>query len=61
MMTRARGGVWHKKDKVKGIVPLGLTGLDKIGGVEFLKGGWLALWTRLICHCFTHDTCFIAV
>ncbi len=29
MMTRARGGVWHKKDKDKGVVPDGLTGLDK--------------------------------
>lgn len=30
MMVRARGGkVWHKKDKVAGVVPNGLTGLDK--------------------------------
>jgi hypothetical protein len=38
MMTRARGGVWHKKYKAQGIVPDGLTGLDKSATLRFLKG-----------------------
>lgn len=29
MMVKARGGVWHKKQKEQGIIPKGLTGLDK--------------------------------
>lgn len=42
MMTRARGGVWHKKHKEKGIVPPGLTGLDKSATWSFSKAdGWL--------------------
>jgi hypothetical protein len=42
MMTRARGGVWHKKDKAQGIVPLGLTGLDKSATWSFSRAdGWL--------------------
>jgi len=42
MMTRARGGVWHKKDKEKGIVPIGLTGLDKEATWSFsIADGWL--------------------
>lgn len=42
MMTRARGGVWHKKDKENGIVPDGLTGLDKQATWSYsLAGGWV--------------------
>lgn len=42
MMTRARGGVWHKKDKDRGIVPPGLTGLDKSATWSFSRAdGWL--------------------
>ena len=42
MMTRARGTVWHKKDKQKGIVPEGLTGLDKSASWSFSKAdGWV--------------------
>lgn len=41
-MTPARGGVWHKKDKVQGIVPVGLTGLDKEATWSFSKAdGWI--------------------
>jgi len=29
MMVRAKGPVWHKKQKAKGIIPKGLTGIDK--------------------------------
>lgn len=29
MMTRVKGPVWHKKQKEQGIIPKGLTGLDK--------------------------------
>ena len=29
MMVKARGGVWHQKQKKQGIIPTGLTGLDK--------------------------------
>lgn len=29
MMVKARGPVWHKKQKEQGIIPKGLTGLDK--------------------------------
>ena len=29
MMTKAKGPVWHKKQKSQGIIPKGLTGLDK--------------------------------
>jgi len=42
MMTRSKGGVWHKKDKEKGLVPLGLTGLDKSATWSFSKAdGWI--------------------
>jgi hypothetical protein len=42
MMTRAKGGVWHKKDKAQGIIPAGLTGLDKEATWSFSKAdGWL--------------------
>jgi len=42
MMTRARGGVWHKKYKAQGIVPDGLTGLDKSATWSFSRAdGWL--------------------
>ncbi len=29
MMTKATGPVWHKKQKEKGIIPKGLTGIDR--------------------------------
>jgi hypothetical protein len=29
MMTKAKGPVWHKKQKEKGIIPKGLTGIDR--------------------------------
>jgi hypothetical protein len=29
MMIKAKGPVWHKKDKEKGIIPKGLRGLDQ--------------------------------
>lgn len=29
MMVRAKGPVWHKKQKAKGIIPKGLRGIDK--------------------------------
>lgn len=42
MMTPARGTVWHKKDKAKGIVPEGLTGLDKSATWSYsLADGWV--------------------
>lgn len=42
MMTSAKGGVWHKKDKQKGIVPEGLTGLDKSATWSYsLADGWV--------------------
>ncbi len=42
MMTRARGRVWHKKDKEKGVVPAGLSGLDKEARWSFSKAdGWI--------------------
>lgn len=42
MMTRARGGVWHKKHKAQDIVPDGLTGLDKSATWSFSKAdGWV--------------------
>jgi len=42
MMTGARGGVWHKKDKEKGTVPDGLTGLDKQATWSYsLADGWV--------------------
>ena len=42
MMVSAKGGVWHKKDKQKSVVPNGLTGLDKEATWSFSKAdGWL--------------------
>lgn len=42
MMTRSRGAVWHKKDKEKGVVPAGLSGLDKSATWSFSKAdGWI--------------------
>lgn len=42
MMTPARGGVWHKKDKAVGIVPTGLTGLDREATWSYSKtDGWI--------------------
>lgn len=42
-MTKARGGVvWHKKHKSQGIVPVGLTGLDKEATWSYSKAdGWI--------------------
>jgi hypothetical protein len=42
MMVRAKGPVWHKKDKQRNIIPKGLTGLDKQAtwGVSRAKG-WI--------------------
>lgn len=41
-MTKAKGGVWHKKDKKMGIVPDGLTGLDKSATWSYSKAdGWV--------------------
>ena len=42
MMTAARGGVWHKKDKANGVVPDGLTGLDKAATWSYSSAdGWV--------------------
>lgn len=43
MMVKVKGGkVWHKKDKKQGIVPVGLTGLDKEATWSYSKAdGWL--------------------
>lgn len=42
MMTRARGGVWHKKDKEKGVIPAGLSGLDTSATWSYsLADGWV--------------------
>lgn len=42
MMTRARGTVWHQKDKENYFIPLGLTGLDKEATWSFsLADGWI--------------------
>ena len=41
-MVRSKGGVWHKKDQVRRVVPNGLTGLDKEATWSFSKAdGWL--------------------
>ena len=41
-MTAARGGVWHKKDKANGVVPDGLTGLDKAATWSYSSAdGWV--------------------
>lgn len=37
MMTRAKGPVWHKKQKEHNIIPKGLTGLDKEATWSFSK------------------------
>jgi len=43
MMVKAKGGkLWHKKDKQAGIVPVGLTGLDKEATWSYSKAdGWI--------------------
>lgn len=42
MMTRACGPVWHKKHKSQGIVPEGLTGLDKTATWSYSNAdGWV--------------------
>jgi hypothetical protein len=42
MTVRSKGGVWHKKDQARGVVPNGLTGLDKEATWSFSKAdGWL--------------------
>lgn len=42
MMVKARGPVWHKKQKSKGIVPKGLTGLDRQATWSYSQAdGWV--------------------
>lgn len=42
MMTRARGPVWHQKQKKQGIIPKGLRGLDRQATWSFSKSdGWI--------------------
>lgn len=42
MMVKAKGPVWHKKDKEKGIIPKGLRGLDKMATwAKSLAKGWV--------------------
>lgn len=42
MMTRSKGGVWHQKHQVKGIISNGLTGLDKSATWSYsLADGWV--------------------
>lgn len=41
-MTRARGPVWHQKQKKQGILPKGLHGLDRQATWYFSKlDGWI--------------------
>jgi len=41
-MVRARGPVWHKKQKAQGIVPKGLTGLDREATWSYsVADGWV--------------------
>ncbi len=41
-MTRSKGPVWHKKQKEKGIIPKGLTGLDKQATWSYSKAdNWI--------------------
>lgn len=42
MMVKARGPVWHQKHKQQGIIPAGLTGLDKEATWSYsLADGWV--------------------
>lgn len=42
MMVKARGPVWHKKQKSQGIIPKGLTGLDRDATWSYsLADGWV--------------------
>ena len=42
MMVKARGPVWHKKQKQQGLVPAGLHGLDRDATWSFSKAdGWV--------------------
>lgn len=42
MMTRARGPVWHQKQKKQGLIPKGLHGLDRQATWSFSKSdGWI--------------------
>lgn len=42
MMVKARGPVWHKKQKTQGLVPKGLTGLDRDATWSYSKAdGWV--------------------
>ncbi len=42
MMVKARGPVWHKKQKAQGVVPKGLTGLDRDATWSYSKAdGWV--------------------
>ena len=41
-MTRARGPVWHQKQKKQGVIPKGLHGLDRQATWSFSKSdGWI--------------------
>lgn len=42
MMVKARGPVWHKKQKSQGVIPKGLTGLDRDATWSYsLADGWV--------------------
>lgn len=42
MMVKARGPVWHKKQKSQGVVPKGLTGLDRDATWSYSQAdGWV--------------------
>jgi hypothetical protein len=53
MMVRAKGPVWHKKQKDKGIIPKGLHGLDKEAtwGKSVAKG-WIYGHGTFMLTCF---------
>lgn len=41
-MVKARGPVWHKKQKAQGVIPKGLTGLDRDATWSYSKAdGWV--------------------
>lgn len=42
MMVKARGPVWHKQQKAHGVIPKGLTGLDREASWSYSKAdGWV--------------------
>ena len=62
MMIQAKGPVWHKKQKEKGIIPEGLTGLDKEATWSKSKAdGWIYSHGTfsLVCHEIPVLGCFI--